>query len=156
MATHLKVSDKAPFFTGQDQNGDLVSLKEFRGRKLVLFFYPEDDTPACTIEACNLRDNYQLLRNNGFEVIGISPDNSSSHKKFEKKYSLPFALVADENRKIINRYGVWGEKQLYGRRYMGLNRTTFVIDEKGIIRHIFLKPRNRMHAEEIIAKCGSI
>jgi len=117
---------------------------------MVLFFYPEDDTPTCTIQACNLRDNYALLTNNGFHFIGISPDEVASHQKFRDKFNLPFTLIADPEHKIINKYGVWGLKKLYGREYMGLFRTTFVIDEKGIITKIFLRPRNKAHAQEII------
>jgi peroxiredoxin Q/BCP len=150
MATHLKVGEKAPGFTGIDQDGNTVSLADLRGQKLVLFFYPEDDTPTCTIQACNLRDNYALLKQNGFKVIGISPDDEKSHQKFKKKFGLPFTLLADPQHKIIDKYGVWGEKNLYGRKYMGLHRTTFVIDEKGFISRIFLRPRNKAHAEEIV------
>ena len=141
---------KAPAFKGKDQNGKTVSLADFKGKKLVLYFYPEDDTPTCTIQACNLRDNYGLLKHNGFEVVGVSPDEEKKHKKFENKYELPFTLIADPTHKIINQYGVWGEKQLYGRKYMGLHRTTFLIDEKGIIRKVFLRPKNKQHAEEIL------
>ena len=150
MATHLQEGQKAPVFTGIDQDGKKVSLKDFKGKKLVLFFYPEDDTPTCTIQACNLRDNYSLLKKNGFEVIGISPDDPKSHTKFKEKFQLPFTLLADPERKIIDLYGVWGQKKLYGREYMGLHRTTFVINEKGIIEKIFLRPRNKAHAEEIV------
>ena len=148
----IQVSEgmKAPAFKGKDQNGDTVSLSDFKGKKVVLYFYPEDDTPTCTIEACNLRDNYGLLKKEGFEVIGVSPDNSSSHKKFEKKFGLPFTLVADPEHTIIDKYGVWGEKQLYGRKYMGLHRTTFIIDEKGIVRKVYTKPRSKQHAEDIV------
>lgn len=146
----LKEGDKAPSFTGKDQNGNKISLASYKGKKVVLYFYPEDDTPTCTVQACNLRDNFPLLKKQGFEVIGVSPDETDKHKKFEKKYSLPFTLVADPDHTIIDKYGVWGEKQLYGRKYMGLHRTTFIIDEKGIIRKIFLRPRNKQHAEEII------
>ena len=146
----LTENSKAPAFKGKDQNGKTVSLSDFKGKKLVLYFYPEDDTPTCTIQACNLRDNYGLLKHNGFEVVGISPDEEKKHKKFENKYELPFTLIADPAHKIINQYGVWGEKQLYGRKYMGLHRTTFLIDEKGIIRKIFLRPKNKQHAEEIL------
>jgi len=146
----LKEGDKAPVFKGVDQNGNKVSLADFKGKKVALYFYPEDDTPTCTIQACNLRDNYALLKKEGFEVIGISPDDSSKHKKFEEKFSLPFTLVADTSQKILNQYGVWGEKQMFGNHYMGVHRTTFVIDERGIIRKIFLKPKNKQHAEEII------
>jgi len=150
MATHLQVGDKAPAFSGVDQNENKISLSNFKGQKVVLFFYPEDDTPTCTIQACNLRDNYSLLIKNGFNVIGISPDDVTSHKKFRDKFNLPFKLVADPEHKIINKYGVWGLKKLYGREYMGLFRTTFVINEKGIITKIFLRPRNKAHAQEII------
>ncbi|MBS4042486.1 MAG: thioredoxin-dependent thiol peroxidase [Chitinophagaceae bacterium] len=146
----LKVGDKAPDFKGKDQNNDVLDLKSFKGKKLVLFFYPEDDTPTCTIQACNLRDNHSLLKKEGFEVIGVSPNDSESHKKFEQKFDLPFTLLADPQHKIIDKYGVWGEKNLYGRKYMGLHRTTFLIDEKGIIQKIFLKPTNKKHAEQIV------
>jgi peroxiredoxin Q/BCP len=148
--THLKEGDKAPAFTAKDQNGKKVSLSDFRGKKVVLYFYPEDDTPTCTIEACNLRDNYSLLKKEGFVVLGVSPDDEKSHKKFEKKFGLPFTLVADPSHAIIDKYGVWGEKQLFGRDYLGLHRTTFLIDKEGFIRKIFLKPKNNGHAEEII------
>ena len=150
MATHLQEGQKAPAFTGIDQDGNKISLSDFKGQKVVLFFYPEDDTPTCTIQACNLRDNYALLKNNGLKVIGISPDDVTSHQKFREKFSLPFTLVADPEHKIIDKYGVWGKKNLYGREYMGLHRTTFVIDEKGVIAKIFLRPRNKAHAEEIV------
>jgi peroxiredoxin Q/BCP len=150
MATQLQVGEKAPLFSGKDQDGNLVALKDFRGRKVVLYFYPEDDTPTCTTQACNLRDNYGALKKAGYEIIGISPNDEKSHQKFKTKFSLPFTLVADPQRRIIETYGVWGEKKLYGRTYEGLHRTTFVIDEKGVIEKIFLRPRNKMHAEEIL------
>lgn len=140
-----------PIFKGKDQNGNTVSSTDFKGKKLIIFFYPEDDTPTCTIQACNLRDNYSLLKKEGFEVLGISPNDEQSHKKFEEKFRLPYTLVADPEHKIIDKFGVWGEKQLYGRQYMGLHRTTFLIDGKGIVRKVFLRPRNKQHAEEIIA-----
>jgi peroxiredoxin Q/BCP len=148
--SHLKEGDKAPAFTGKDQNGKKISLADYKGKKLVLYFYPEDDTPTCTIQACNLRDNYSLLKREGFVVLGISPDDEKKHKKFEIKFDLPFTLVADPDHAIIDKYGVWGEKQMYGRKYMGLHRTTFLIDEKGVIRKVFLRPRNKAHAEEIV------
>ncbi len=150
MATHLTENSKAPAFKGKDQNGKVISLADYKGKKVVLFFYPEDDTPTCTIQACNLRDNYALLKKNDFEIVGISPDDEKKHKKFEAKFNLPFTLIADTSHAIIDKYGVWGEKQLYGRTYMGLHRTTFLIDEKGIIKKIFLRPKNKQHAEEII------
>lgn len=147
----LKEGDKAPAFSGTDQNGNKVSLAGLKGKKLVLYFYPEDDTPTCTIQACNLRDNYALLKREGFEVVGVSPDDAGKHRKFETKYSLPFTLIADTKHTILNKYGVWDQKQMFGHQYMGVLRTTFVIDEKGVIRKIFLRPRNKAHAEEIIA-----
>ena len=146
----LKEGDKAPAFQGKDQNGKKVSLSEFKGKKVVLYFYPEDDTPTCTVQACNLRDNYALLKKHGFEVIGVSPNDEKSHKKFETKFNLPFTLLADADHAIINKYGVWGEKQMFGNKYMGVHRTTFVINEKGVISKIFLRPKNKQHAEEIV------
>ncbi|MGN6164516.1 MAG: thioredoxin-dependent thiol peroxidase [Flavisolibacter sp.] len=155
MATHLQAGQKAPSFTGIDQDGNKVSLADLKGQKVALYFYPEDDTPTCTIQACNLRDNYPLLKKNGVKVIGVSPDDINKHQKFREKFSLPFTLLSDPQHKIIDKYGVWGEKNLYGRKYMGLHRTTFVIDENGVIKKIFLKPRNKAHAEEIVKVFGS-
>jgi thioredoxin-dependent peroxiredoxin len=155
MATHLQEGEKAPAFTGVDQDGNKISLSDFKGQKVVLFFYPEDDTPTCTVQACNLRDNYSLLTKNGFKVIGISPDDVKSHQKFKEKFSLPFTLIADPDHKIIDKYRVWGQKKLYGREYMGLHRTTFVVNEKGIISKIFLRPRNKAHAEEILKQSAT-
>ena len=146
----LKEGDKAPAFTGKDQDDNKVSLSSYKGKKVALYFYPEDDTPTCTIQACNLRDNYALLKKNGFEVVGVSPDEAKKHKKFEAKYKLPFTLIADPSHAILEKYGVWDQKQMFGNKYMGVLRTTFVIDEKGIIRKIFLRPKNKAHAEEII------
>ena len=146
----LKEGDKAPAFSAKDQDGKKVSLSEFKGKKVVLYFYPEDDTPTCTVQACNLRDNYALLKKSGFEVLGVSPNDEKSHKKFETKFNLPFTLIADPDRTIIDKYGVWGEKQMFGNVYMGVHRTTFVIDEKGVIKKIFLRPKNKQHAEEIV------
>ena len=149
--THLTVGQKAPAFSSIDQNGNKISLTNFKGQKVVLYFYPQDSTPTCTVQACNLRDNYALLQKEGFVVIGVSPDDAISHKKFEVKHNLPFPLIADTQNVVIEKYGVWGEKQLYGRKYMGLHRTTFVINEKGMIEKIFQKPKSKQHAEEIIA-----
>ncbi len=154
--THLTEGSKAPAFKGKDQNGKPVSLADFKGQKVVLYFYPQDDTPTCTVQACNLRDNFGLLKKNGFVVLGVSPDEEKKHKKFEAKYDLPFTLIADADHKIIDKYGVWGEKQLYGRTYMGLHRTTFLIDEQGIIRKIFLKPKSKQHTEEILKAWSEI
>ena len=150
MAVTLQEGDKAPAFSGKDQDGKKVSLSDFKGKKLVLYFYPEDDTPTCTIQACNLRDNYSLLKKEGFEVIGVSPDDAKKHKKFEAKYNLPFTLIADSTHTILEKYGVWDQKKMFGHEYMGVLRTTFVINKKGIIRNIFLRPKNKAHAEEIV------
>ena len=146
----LTEGQKAPLFNGLDQNGKPVSLADFKGEKVALYFYPEDDTPTCTVQACNLRDNFGLLKQQGFTVLGISPDEIKKHKKFETKYQLPFTIIADTAHSIIDKYGVWGEKQMYGRTYMGLHRTTFLIDGNGFIRKIFLKPKSKQHSEEII------
>lgn len=154
--TTLTEGKKAPAFKGKDQNGKPVSLADHKGKKVVLYFYPEDDTPTCTVQACNLRDNFSLLKKEGIVVLGVSPDEEKKHKKFEAKYDLPFTLIADADHKIIDSYGVWGEKQLYGRTYMGLHRTTFLIDEKGIIRKIFLKPKSKQHTEEILKAWSEI
>ena len=150
METHLEVGQPAPPFSAKDETGKTVSLKAFRGRKVVLYFYPEDDTPTCTTQACNLRDNYALLKKMGYEILGISPNDVASHQKFKTKFNLPFTLLADPEKKVIAQYGVWGEKKLYGRTYMGLHRTTFVIDEKGIIEKIVLRPRSKVHAAELL------
>ena len=152
--SQLSEGSKAPAFKAKDQNGRPVSLSDFKGHKVVLYFYPEDDTPTCTAEACNLRDNYSLLLKEGLVILGVSPDDEKKHKKFEAKYNLPFTLLADPDKKIIEKYGVWGEKNRYGRKYMGLLRTTFLIDEKGIIRKIFKKPRSKVHSEEILKALG--
>ena len=154
--THLTEGTKAPAFKGKDQNGKTVSLADYKGKKIVLYFYPEDDTPTCTVQACNLRDNFGLLKKNGFIVLGVSPDEEKKHKKFEAKYDLPFTLIADADHTIIDKYGIWGEKQMYGRTYMGLHRTTFLIDEKGVIRKIFLKPKSKQHTEEILKAWAEI
>jgi len=148
--TKLTEGSKAPAFKSKDQNGKPVCLADYKGKKIVLYFYPEDDTPTCTIQACNLRDNFSLLNKNGFVVLGVSPDEEKKHKKFEAKYDLPFTLITDPDHTIIDKYGVWGEKQMYGRSYLGLHRTTFLIDEKGVIRKIFLKPKSKQHTEEIL------
>lgn len=152
MATHLQAGQKAPAFGGKDQNGNKVSLSDFKGQKVVLYFYPEDDTPVCTVQACNLRDNYTELQQRGYAVIGVSPNDVTSHQKFADKYALPFPLLADPKHSIIEKYGVWGEKNLYGRKFMGLHRTTFLIDEKGIIERVILRPKTRVHTEEILKR----
>ena len=146
----LQEGDKAPTFTGKDQNGRKISLADYKWKKLILYFYSEAGSPTCTLESCNLRDNYSLLKNKGFEVLGVSPDDEKTQKKFEIKYKLPFPLIADSENKITTLYGVQDMKKLFGREYMGILRTTFIIDEKGIIRKIFHKPKNKAHAQEIL------
>lgn len=145
----LKEGMKAPVFEGIDQSGRIVKLGDFRGKKVVLFFYPKDDTTACTAEACNLRDNLDSFLKKGFVVIGVSPDNEKSHKRFSEKYSLTYSIIADTSKKIIEDYGVWGEKTLYGRTYMGVLRTTFIIDEKGVIEKIISKVETGEHTKQI-------
>ena len=152
----LKEGDKAPMFAGIDQNGKQLSLADYKGKKLILYFFSEAGSPTCTIESCNLRDNYGLLKKNAFEIIGVSPDDIATLKKFEIKYKLPFPLIADTSHNILEKYGVWDQKKLFGREYMGVLRTTFVIDEKGIIKKIFFKPKNKAHAEEIIEAWKSV
>ncbi|MBA4167150.1 MAG: thioredoxin-dependent thiol peroxidase [Chitinophagaceae bacterium] len=150
MTSMLKKGDKAPSFTANDQNGEPVSLNDFKGKKLALFFYPKDDTPTCTKEACNLRDSYPALRRSGIAVLGVSIDTEKKHKKFEAKYELPFTLLADTDKKIVSDYGVWGMKQFMGREFMGTHRVTFLINEKGIIDHIIDKVTSGDHARQIL------
>jgi peroxiredoxin Q/BCP len=145
----LKEGMKAPEFKGIDQNGNKVTLDDFKGKKLILYFYPKDNTQGCTAEACNLRDNYDTLLKKGYAIVGVSPDTEKSHKGFAGKYSLPFPLLADTTKEILNNYGVWGEKKLYGKSYMGVIRTTFVIDENGIIEKIVTKVDTAGHTEQI-------
>jgi peroxiredoxin Q/BCP len=145
----LKEGMKAPSFEGIDQNGNMVSSADFAEKKLVLYFYPKDDTPGCTAEACDLRDNYKMFLQNGFAVVGVSGDSEKSHKKFSDKYSLPFPIIADTERKILEDYGVWTKKSLYGRTFLGVARTTFIIDEKGIIEKIITKVNTKAHSDQI-------
>jgi peroxiredoxin Q/BCP len=145
----LKKGDKAPDFAGKDQNGNDLSLKQFAGKKLVVYFYPKDDTPGCTKEACNLRDNYQAMLDKGFAVVGVSPDSEASHKKFSGKYNLPFPLIADPDLKIIKAFGAWGKKSMYGKEYEGLLRTTFIIDENGVVDQVIEKVKTDDHANQI-------
>ena len=147
---HLKEGDKAPDFQGIDQNEKTISLSDYKGKKLILYFYPKDDTPGCTAEACNLRDNFSVLKKEGFELLGVSPDDPKKHKKFIDKYSLPFPLIADTEKEILNAYGVWGPKKFMGREYDGVHRTTFVIDEAGKIEKIIAKVNTKAHAEQIL------
>lgn len=146
----LKEGDKAPEFTANDQNGKEVSLTDFKGKTVILYFYPKDDTPGCTAESCDFRDNYQFLTAQGFEVIGVSIDDEKSHKKFETKYSLPFTLIADPEQKIVTAYGVWGEKNMYGKVYMGTIRTTFVINPEGIISHVIKKVDTKASSQQVL------
>jgi thioredoxin-dependent peroxiredoxin len=145
----LKEGMPAPSFEGTDQNGKMVKMSDFKGRKIVLYFYPKDDTPGCTAEACNLRDNYNDFLRKGFAVVGVSMDSEKSHKNFAGKYSLPFPLIADTSKKILNDYGVWKEKSMYGKTFLGIIRTTFIIDEKGIIEKIISKVDTKTHSEQI-------
>jgi peroxiredoxin Q/BCP len=148
--TNLQIGDKAPNFEGINENGEAVSLGDFKGRKLVLFFYPKDNTPGCTAEACSLRDSYTELRDKGFELLGISADDSKRHLKFKEKHHLPFPLIADTELIMLKDYHVWGEKKFMGRVYDGILRTTFVVDENGIIERIFNKIKTSDHAEQIL------
>jgi peroxiredoxin Q/BCP len=149
MAT-LKEGDKAPDFTAKDQNGKTVSLADYKGKNVILYFYPKDDTPGCTAESCSFRDNYQSLLSKGFEVIGVSTDDEKSHKKFETKYSLPFTLIADNDKHIVEAYGVWVEKNMYGKQYMGTARTTFIIDGNGVISHLISKVDTKDSSKQVL------
>ena len=149
----MKVGDKAPEVLGVNENGELIKLSDFAGKKLVLYFYPKDNTSGCSAEACSLRDNYTELRKSGYTIVGVSVDNEISHRKFIDKYDLPFPLIADVDKQLVTAMGVWGEKSMYGRKYMGTFRTTFIIDENGIIEKIFLPKeiKTKTHAEQILS-----
>ena len=146
---NLTEGTAAPAFEGLDQNGNKVSLSDYKGKKLILYFYPKDNTPGCTAEACDLSENYDYWLSKGFEIVGVSPDSSASHKKFIEKYGLKFKLIADTEKKILQDFGVWGEKMNYGKAYMGVIRTTFVINEKGVIDKIFKKVDTKNHTVQI-------
>jgi len=148
----LKVGDKAPAILAVDQNGKKISLEDYKGSKVILYFYPKDDTPGCTAEACNLRDNYDGLLAKGFKIIGVSADSAASHQKFTGKYNLPFPLIPDTDKKIINAYGVWGKKKFLGREYDGINRMTFIISEDGNIFKIFDNVKTKDHSDQILAE----
>ncbi len=148
--TLIKVGDIAPEFDALDQAGNKINLKTYKGKKVILYFYPKDDTPGCTAEACNLRDNYDLLLKKGFAIIGISADTEQSHKKFTEKYNLPFPLLSDVNKIILKAYGVWGKKSNYGKTYEGILRTTFIISEDGTFEHIFDKVDTKNHTQQIL------
>lgn len=146
----LKIGHKAPAFTSTDQNGKSISLSDFAGKKVVLYFYPKDNTPGCTDQACNLRDNYAFLQTKGYTVLGVSVDDEKKHKKFIDKFSLPFPLIADVDHQLVNAYGVWVEKSMYGKTFMGIARTTFIIDEQGMITDIIEKVKTKEHAAQIL------
>jgi peroxiredoxin Q/BCP len=148
---HLKIGDQAPDFSTTDQQGNAVALKDFSGQKLVIYFYPKDNTPGCTTQACNIRDNYSALTKAGISIVGVSADDETSHQKFITKFDLPFPLLADTDKKMINDYGVWGEKKFMGRVYDGIHRTTFLLNEDHTIAGIIDKPKTKEHAEEIMA-----
>lgn len=148
----LKIGDKAPDFSLINDEGKNVTLKELKGKKVILYFYPKDDTSGCTKEACSFRDNIKIIEKKNAVVIGVSKDNTKSHQKFKKKYDLPFTLLSDENLDMLKEYDVWKEKSMYGRKYMGIERTTFIIDEKGKIQDIFNKVKVDGHTEEILEK----
>lgn len=150
--THLKAGDKAPDFEGLNQNGETIALADYKGKKLVLFFYPKDNTPTCTVEACNLRDHENKLKKAGYEIIGISPDTQRKHQNFIKKFELPYPLIADTERTMIEAYGVWGPKKFMGKEYDGLHRTTFLIDEKGEIERVIQKVKSKEHAAQILGE----
>jgi thioredoxin-dependent peroxiredoxin len=148
--THLRVGDPAPYFKALNEHGKEISLSDFRGKKLALFFYPADNTPACTAAACSLRDNYADLKAVGIEMLGVSPDSTNKHQKFIDKFNFPFSLIADEDLAVLNAYGVWGWKKFMGREYDGVHRTTFLIDENGIIEQVFQKVITKTHAQQIM------
>lgn len=151
----LKTGDKAPAFTANDQNGKSIKLADFKGKKVVLYFYPKDMTPGCTAQACSLRDNYKALMKQGYEVLGVSTDSEKMHQKFIAKEKLPFTLLADPDRKLHDLYGTWVEKSMYGRKYMGTARVTFVINEQGVIEEIIEKVDTRNHASQILGESPS-
>lgn len=148
--TTLNAGDKAPDFSAEDQDGNIINLSDFQGKKLVLFFYPKASTPGCTAEACNLRDNWEQFQKKGYEIVGVSADSKEKQKKFKEKYKLPFPLLADEDKKVINAFGVWGPKKFMGKEYDGIHRTTFVIDEEGNIEDVIGKVKTKEHAEQIL------
>ena len=146
----LKTGDKAPAINSIDENGDAITLEQFKGKKVVLYFYPKDMTPGCTMQSCNLRDNYQILLDKGYVVLGCSADSPERHQKFIAKHDLPFSLISDESKEVLNAYGVWGPKKFMGKEYDGINRTTFVIDKDGIIKDIITKVKTKAHTSQIL------
>ena len=148
--TKLKVGDKAPNFSANDEQGNTVSLSDYKGKKLVVFFYPKANTPTCTVEACNLRDNYKVLQDKGFEILGVSADSEKRQTNFKNKYEFPFPLLADEDKEVINAFGVWGTKKFMGKVYDGIHRKTFLIDENGVVAHVIDKVKTKDHAAQIL------
>jgi len=148
----LKEGDLAPAISARDQNGELITLEEYRGRKVVLFFYPKDNTPGCTAEACDLRDNYSRFLELGYEIVGVSADSEKSHQGFIAKHQLPFRLISDPDRKVLQDYGAWGEKKLYGKTYMGILRKTYVINQDGYVEKIIEKVITKEHSEQIFSE----
>jgi len=146
----LEIGKKAPEFKGVDQNGNVISMDDFKGNNLILYFYPKDNTPGCTAESCDLRDNYEMWLSKGYKVVGVSPDSQQSHLKFIAKFDLPFPLISDTEKVIIKAYGAWGLKKMYGKEYEGLIRTTFVINENGVIEYIFSKVKTKEHSKQIL------
>lgn len=153
--THLKPGDKAPAFAAPNEKGEIINSDHLKGSKVVLYFYPKDDTPGCTAEACSLRDNYKRFLKEGYVILGVSPDNEKKHQKFIDKYHLPFSLLADTDTKICQDYGVWGKKKFMGREYMGVLRTTFIMDEKGVISEVIENVDTKAHADQIFDLVGS-
>lgn len=148
--TTLKEGDKAPQFSAKDQDGNIHKLEDYKGKKLVVFFYPKASTPGCTAEACNLRDNWKQFQAEGYEILGVSADSEKRQQNFKNKYELPFPLLADEDKEVINAFGVWGPKKFMGKEYEGIHRTTFVIDEKGVISEVISKVKTKDHAAQIL------
>ena len=148
--THLKIGDNAPAINSIDQNGEKITLAEFKGKKVALYFYPKDMTPGCTVQSCNLRDNHKALLDKGYMVLGCSADSPARHQKFIEKYDLPFPLISDESKQVLNAYGVWGPKKFMGKEYDGITRTTFIIDEKGVIEDVITKVDTKQHTTQIL------
>ena len=152
----MNIGDRAPEILGTNEKGEQISLSQFKGKKVVLYFYPKDNTPGCTAEACSLRDNYAELKSKGYEIVGVSTDSTASHNKFIAKHELPFTLIADTDKKLVEEMGVWGEKSMCGRKYMGTLRTTFILNEEGVVEKIFFpkEVKTKVHAEQILEYIG--
>jgi peroxiredoxin Q/BCP len=146
----IQKGDKAPAFEAKNQDGKTVKLEDFKGKKLVVYFYPKDNTPTCTTEACNIRDNYHRFLKEGYEVVGVSPDSEKSHQRFKAKFELPFDLLSDKDLTLANAFGVWGEKFTFGKKYMGIKRTTFVIDSEGSVADVITEVQSKVHADQIL------